>query len=53
VASRPGCQVGGVGRRLVLHLLTQRGVAGEGVDVTFLDPVEAQTEQQIFADHGG
>src|SRR6202022_2458239 len=25
----------------------------EGVDVAFLDPVEAQAEQQIFADQGG
>jgi hypothetical protein len=42
-----------IGRGLVLHLMTQRGVTGEGVDVAFLDPVEAQTEQQIFADQGG
>ena len=35
---------------LVLHLMTQRRVAGEGVDVAFLDPVEAQPEQQILAD---
>ncbi len=38
-------QVGGIGRGLVVHLLTQGGVAGEGVDVAVLDPVEAQTEQ--------
>ena len=30
----------------------QRGIAGEGVDVALLDPVESQTEQQIFADQG-
>ena len=48
------CQVGGIGERVrVLHLLTQGRVAGEGVDVIFLDPIEAQTEQQIFADQGG
>ena len=32
---------------------TQCGIAGEGVDVAFLDPVEPQTEHQIFTDQGG
>ena len=45
----PG-QVGGVGCRLGRHQAAQRGVSGKGVDVAFLDPVEAQTEQQVFAD---
>jgi hypothetical protein len=46
-------QVGGIGRGLVAYLLAQPRVTGERVDVAFLDPVEAQTEQQIFADQGG
>jgi hypothetical protein len=43
-------QVGRIGRGLVLHLAAQVRVACVGVDVAFLDPVEAQTDQQIFAD---
>ena len=46
-------QVRRVGRGFVRARLTQRRVAGEGVDVAFLDPVEAQTEQQILADQSG
>ena len=47
----PG-QVSGVGSRFGCNGLPQRGVTGEGVDVAFLDPVEPQAEQQIFADQG-
>ncbi len=45
-------QIGGVGLRLVCDGAAQRGVAGERVDVAFLDPVEAQSEHQVFADQG-
>lgn len=41
-----------VGHRLVLDQPAQRRVTGEGVDITRLDPVEAQTEQQVFTDQG-
>ena len=43
-------QVGGLRSRLVGDRTPQFGVSGEGVDVAFLDPVEAQPEQQIFTD---
>ena len=46
-------QAGRVGRGLGQHRLAQRGIAGEGVDVTGFDPVEAQTEQQVLADQRG
>ena len=45
-------QFGGVGRGFVGDLATQRGIAGEGVDVALFDAVEPQTEQQVFADQG-
>lgn len=45
----PG-QVCRVGCRFVGDLTAQRRVAREGVDIALLDPVEPQTEQQIFAD---
>ncbi len=37
-------QVGRIGGGLGRHALAQRRVAGEGVDVAGLDPVETQTE---------
>ena len=46
-------QIGRVGRGLGQHRLAQLWIAGEGVDVTRLDPVESQTEQQILADQCG
>jgi hypothetical protein len=45
-----GGQAGRIGCRLVGDLAAQPCVAGEGVDVAFLDPVEPQTEQQVLAD---
>ena len=38
-------QIGRVRRGLGQHRLAQRRIAGEGIDVTRLDPVEAQTER--------
>ncbi len=34
----------------VATALAQRRIAGEGVDVALLDPVETQTEEQVLAD---
>ena len=45
-------EVSRVGSRFGRDGLPQRRVAGERVDVAFLDPVEPQAEQQIFADEG-
>ncbi len=36
---------GGIRSRLVGHRTPQFGVSGEGVDIAFLDPVEAQPER--------
>ncbi len=47
----PG-QVGGVRTGLGGHRPPERGIAGERVDIALLDPVEAQSEQQVVADQG-
>src|SRR5690606_25363125 len=46
-------QTGRIRGRLVGHLGAQLRIAGEGVDVTVLHPVEPQPEQQIFTDEAG
>ena len=46
-------QVGRVRRGFGQHRLAQRRITGEGIDVTGLDAVEAQTEQQVLADQRG
>ncbi len=38
-----------IGLRRVLHLPAQRGIACIRVDESFLQPVETQPEQQVFA----
>ena len=38
-------EFGGLRSRLVGHRTPQFGVSGEGVDIAFLDPVEAQPER--------
>jgi len=42
-------EVGGIRRWLRPDDGTQRGIAGERVDVTLLDAVEPQTEEQVLA----
>ena len=45
-------QIGRIGSGFVGDLPAQPRVAGERIDVTLLDPVEAQSEKQIFVDQG-
>lgn len=45
-------ELGGLGSRFVGDDAAQFGVSGEGVDVALLDPVETQSEHQIFTDEG-
>ncbi|BBZ12525.1 hypothetical protein MBRA_27200 [Mycobacterium branderi] len=42
-----------VRRRFVGDKPPQRRIAGVGVDISGLDPVEAQTQQQVLADQAG
>ena len=46
-------QIGGIGRGLVLDHAAQLRIAGERVNVAVLDTVEAQSEQQVFANESG
>jgi hypothetical protein len=46
----PAGQRGRVRRGLGGHLSAQCGIAGEGVDVALLDPVEAQPEFEVLPD---
>jgi hypothetical protein len=43
-------QIGRIGFGLVRYPLAQCGIAGEGVDIARLDPVETQTEKQVLTD---
>src|ERR1700759_1993008 len=46
-------QIGRVRRGLGQNRSAQRRIAGECIDVTRLDPVEAQTKREVLADQRG